>query len=81
MAASGAPERTAPDHDKTALGWIDFEGGLVEMGPLLFDPLHVAFVQHIEGGKYRPKTPIVPAELGERAGAVGAAVLARELLR
>jgi len=56
-------------------------GGLVEMGPLLFDPLHVAFVQHIEGGKYRPKTPIVPAELGERAGAVGAAVLARELLR
>ena len=27
-----APERPAPDHDKTALGWIDFEGGLVEMG-------------------------------------------------
>jgi len=60
---------------------IVIAGGLVEMGPLLFDPLHVAFVQHIEGGKYRPKTPIVPAELGERAGAVGAAVLARELLR
>jgi glucokinase len=55
-------------------------GGLVELGPLLFDPLHVAFVQHIEGGQYRPKIPIVPAELGERAGAVGAAVLARELL-
>ena len=59
---------------------IVIAGGLVELGLLLFDPLDVAFVQHIEGGKYRPKTPIVPAELGERAGAVGAAVLARELL-
>jgi glucokinase len=55
-------------------------GGLVELGPLLFDPLRVAFVQHIEGGEHRPHTPIVPAELGERAGAVGAAVLARALL-
>jgi glucokinase len=59
---------------------IVIAGGLVELGPLLFDPLHVAFVEHIEGGKYRPEIPIVPAELGERAGAVGAAVLARELL-
>jgi glucokinase len=59
---------------------IVIAGGLVELGPLLFDPLQVAFVQHIEGGKYRPRIPIVPAELGERAGAVGAAVLARELL-
>jgi glucokinase len=59
---------------------IVIAGGLVELGPLLFDPLHVAFVRHVEGGQYRPKIPIVPAELGERAGAVGAAVLARELL-
>jgi glucokinase len=60
---------------------IVISGGLVGLGPLLFDPLRVAFVQHIEGGQYRPDTPIVPAELGERAGAVGAAVLARELLK
>ena len=56
-------------------------GGLVELGPLLFDPLHAAFLRHVEGAAYRPAIPIVPAHLGERAGAVGAAVLARELLR
>ena len=55
-------------------------GGLVELGPLLFDPLHAAFMRHVEGAAYRPTIPIVPAHLGERAGAVGAAVLARELL-
>jgi glucokinase len=60
---------------------IVIAGGLVELGPLLFEPLHASVLQHVEGGKYRPKIPIVPAELGERAGAVGAAVLARELLR
>jgi ergothioneine biosynthesis protein EgtB len=27
-----APESAAPGNDTTALGWIDFEGGLVEMG-------------------------------------------------
>jgi glucokinase len=60
---------------------IVIAGGLVELGPLLFDPLDESFVRHVEGGADRPKIPIVPAELGERAGAVGAAVLARELLR
>jgi glucokinase len=59
---------------------IVIAGGLVELGPLLFDPLDESFVRHVEGGVYRPKIPIVPAELGERAGAVGAAVLARGLL-
>ena len=38
------------------------------------------FMRHVEGAAYRPRIPIVPAQLGERAGAVGAAVLARELL-
>ena len=56
---------------------IVIAGGLVELGPLLFDPLQASFMQHIEGAAYRPNIPIVPAELGERAGAVGAAVLAR----
>jgi glucokinase len=59
---------------------IVIAGGLVEMGPLLFDPLLASFMRHIEGAAYRPNIPIVPAGLGERAGAVGAAVLARELL-
>jgi glucokinase len=59
---------------------IVIAGGLVELGPLLFDPLQASFMKHIEGAAYRPNIPIVPAQLGERAGAVGAAVLARELL-
>ena len=54
-------------------------GGLVELGPLLFGPLGDAFQRHLEGTAYRPPIEIVPAELGERAGAVGAAVLAREV--
>jgi glucokinase len=59
---------------------IVIAGGLVELGSLLFDPLQASFMQHIEGAAYRPNIPIVPAQLGERAGAVGAAVLARSLL-
>ncbi|HYL53188.1 MAG TPA: ROK family protein [Acidimicrobiia bacterium] len=59
---------------------IVIAGGLVELGTLLFGPLHDAFRRHIEGSQYRPPVAIVPAELGERAGGVGAAVLARDLL-
>ena len=58
---------------------IVIAGGLVELGPLLFGPLREAFGRHIEGVDYRPSVAIVPAQLGERAGAVGAAVLARSL--
>jgi glucokinase len=54
-------------------------GGLVELGSLLFGPLNDAFLRHIEGTAYRPTIRILPAQLGERAGAVGAAVLAREV--
>jgi glucokinase len=54
-------------------------GGLVELGPLLFGPLHDAFQRHVEGSQYRPSIQIVPAQLGEHAGAIGAAVLARSL--
>jgi glucokinase len=55
-------------------------GGLVELGPLLFGPLREAFGRHLEGADYRPPIAIVPAALGERSGAIGAAVLARTLL-
>jgi glucokinase len=54
-------------------------GGLVELGDVLLDPLRAAFDGRIEGAIHRPAVPIVPAELGGRAGVVGAAVLAREL--
>jgi hypothetical protein len=47
---------------------------------LLFGPLRDAFARHFEGAAYRPAVEIVPAQLGERAGAIGAAVLARRLL-
>jgi glucokinase len=60
---------------------IVIAGGLVELGALLFVPLREAFARHIEGVDYRPAISIVPAELGERAGAVGGAVLARSLLQ
>ena len=51
-----------------------------------FDPLtgllnRRAFEERLEGTDYRPAIPIVPAALGERAGAVGAAVLARTAAR
>jgi glucokinase len=60
---------------------IVIAGGLVELGPMLFGPLREAFGRHVEGVDYRPSIAIVPAELGERAGAVGAGILARSLLK
>ena len=58
---------------------IVVSGGLVELGDVLLAPLRDAFGGHLEGAPYRPLVPIVPAALGERAGVVGAAALAREL--
>lgn len=59
---------------------IIVSGGLVGLGPMLFEPLTSAFERRLEGTEHRPAIPILPAVLGERAGAVGAAVLARELV-
>jgi len=56
---------------------IVIAGGIVELGALLFGPLREAFGRHLEGVDYRPAIELVPAALGERAGAVGAAILAR----
>ncbi len=58
---------------------IVFAGGIISLGPLLFDPLHAAFLRHVEAAEHRPPIPIVPAALGVPAGAIGAAVLARSL--
>jgi glucokinase len=58
---------------------IVVSGGLVELGDVLLTPLRAAFDGHLEGAAHRPPVPIVAAELGGRAGVVGAAVLARGL--
>ena len=61
------------DPDRIVLG-----GGLVEAGDLLLAPTRRAFAGLVEGGATRPEIPIVAAALGERAGAVGAALAARD---
>jgi glucokinase len=53
-------------------------GGLVGAGELLLDSTRRAFAELVEGGLARPATNIVPATLGARAGAVGAALGARQ---
>ncbi len=52
-------------------------GGMVEAGPVLLEPARRAFAALLEGGQHRPPVPLVAAALGERAGAIGAALLAR----
>ena len=56
-------------------------GGVIVAGDLLLEPARAAFHDTVEGPDYRPPVPIVPAELGNDAGAVGAAALALEELR
>ena len=58
---------------------IVISGGLVELGDTLLTPVRDAFSRRIEGTEYRPRIEIVPAELGEQAGVIGAAARAREL--
>jgi glucokinase len=58
---------------------ILISGGLVELGGVLLDPLRMWFDGHIEGARYRAAVPIIPAALGEEAGLVGGAVLARTI--
>jgi len=56
-------------------------GGLAEAGALLLDPTRRAFAELVEGGSVRPPIEITGAALGERAGAVGAALAARSANR
>ena len=53
-------------------------GGLVEAGQLLLDPARAAFDGLVEAAAHRPPVVILPAALGARAGALGAAWLARD---
>jgi glucokinase len=52
-------------------------GGLVEAGTVLLDPTRTSFHDLVEAADKRPEVGIVLAQLGERAGAIGAAALAR----
>ena len=52
-------------------------GGVSEAGPLLLDPIREHFLANLTGRGYRPELEIRPAELGNKAGMIGAADLAR----
>ena len=52
-------------------------GGVSEAGDLLLDPIRQAFAQQLTGRGYRPAAEIRLAELGNRAGQLGAADLGR----
>ena len=53
-------------------------GGLVAAGDVLLDPVRAAFGRLVVAADHRPQVGIVPAALGERAGAIGAALLAAD---
>jgi glucokinase len=59
---------------------IVISGGLVELGDLLLEPVRAALPEYVEAAPLRPLPPVLAAALGEHAGAVGAAALARTLL-
>ena len=55
-------------------------GGVAEAGELILGPTRRAFEDSVEGVEHRPAVPIVAAQLGNDAGAIGAATLALEEL-
>jgi glucokinase len=59
---------------------IAIAGGLVNDGDLYLAPIAAHFLGHIEGPDYRPVPQIVPAQLGERAGVIGAAATALDAI-
>ena len=52
-------------------------GGVSEAGDLLLDPVRDAFSHHLTARGHRPELQIRPAQLGNTAGLIGAADLAR----
>jgi glucokinase len=60
---------------------IAIAGGLVNDGDLYLAPIRRHFLGHIEGSQHRVTPEIVPSELGEHAGVVGAAILAIDSAR
>ena len=53
-------------------------GGVSEAGDRLLEPARKAFDANLTAGAHRPHLRIVTAELGNDAGLIGAADLARE---
>ncbi len=53
-------------------------GGVVQAGNLLIDAARSTFAELVEGGDRRPPVAIEPATFGDRSGAVGAALAARQ---
>jgi glucokinase len=53
-------------------------GGVSAVGDLLLDPARTALAGSLQGTAYRAVPPLVPARLGPEAGAIGAALLARD---
>lgn len=58
------------DPDRFVIG-----GGLVEVAELYLPRARLAFNELLQGADHRAEVPIVAAQLGEHAGAVGAALL------
>lgn len=54
-------------------------GGVADIGAPLFDPARTAYRDTVLAPDHRPDVPILPAALGNDAGAIGAAALALEL--
>ncbi|WP_397333811.1 ROK family protein [Ornithinimicrobium sp. INDO-MA30-4] len=58
-------------------GCIVIGGGVIAAGDLILDPAREEMARNLPGRGHRPLAPIVAAELGPRAGLIGAADLAR----
>jgi len=57
---------------------IVIAGGLAEAGDLILEPTRAAYRRLVLAHDHRPEVPIVAAELGEQAAAIGAALLAAD---
>ena len=66
---------TLLDPDVVVLG-----GGLTVINQHFIADVRERVMPKVMGGAHRPAVPIVPARLGAEAGAIGAAVNARDLL-
>ncbi|TIC88676.1 ROK family protein [Nocardioides sp. GY 10113] len=53
-------------------------GGVSAVGDLLLDPARAAMAESLQGAGYRVVPELVPAAFGPEAGAIGAALLARD---
>ncbi|MEU9008319.1 ROK family glucokinase [Streptomyces sp. NPDC048479] len=53
-------------------------GGVSDEGELVLDPIRKSFRRWLIGGKWRPHAQVLAAQLGGKAGLVGAADLARQ---